>query len=64
MKDERQSSNMPTYIVKPHSSAPYAWDSPAALDKKLMLKIGEAVRIVDVMEIGDLVPFRFRVHAS
>jgi hypothetical protein len=37
----------------------YAWDSPAARDKKLLLNINESSRVVDIMEIGNLVPFKF-----
>lgn len=41
---------------------PYAWDYPAARDKKILLIISGARRVVDVMEIGDLVPFKFSVR--
>jgi len=37
----------------------YAWDSPAAKDKKLLLSIKNSSRVVDIMEIGNLVPFKF-----
>ncbi|KAF7310912.1 hypothetical protein HMN09_00634500 [Mycena chlorophos] len=47
------------YTVDPRSTAPYAWDFPAAVDKKIQLSINGFRRIVDVMEIGDLVPFKF-----
>jgi vacuolar protein sorting-associated protein 13A/C len=40
---------------------PYAWDRPAAREKKIMLTINESRRIVDIMEIGVLVPFKFHV---
>lgn len=40
----------------------YAWDQPAAREKKLMLMIGDARRVVDIKEIGVLVPFRFQVR--
>lgn len=52
----------PTYIVGHHSSVPYAWDYPAAKDKKIVLKINNARRVVDIMEIGVLVPFKFNVR--
>jgi hypothetical protein len=39
----------------------YAWDQPAAREKKIMLSINDASRIVDIMEIGVLVPFKFYV---
>jgi hypothetical protein len=40
---------------------PYAWDYPAARDKKILLIIGSSRRAVDIMEIGDLMPFKFMV---
>jgi vacuolar protein sorting-associated protein 13A/C len=40
---------------------PYAWDQPAAREKKIMLSIIDTPRIVDIMEIGVLVPFKFHV---
>ncbi|PPQ80804.1 hypothetical protein CVT25_001929 [Psilocybe cyanescens] len=47
------------YTVNAHSAVPYAWDYPAARDKKILLAIGAARRVVDIMEIGDLMPFKF-----
>ncbi|KAF7306925.1 hypothetical protein MIND_00485000 [Mycena indigotica] len=47
------------YTVDPRSTLPYAWDFPAADEKKIQLSINGFRRIVDVMEIGDLVPFKF-----
>lgn len=41
---------------------PYAWDYPAARDKKIVLIIGSSRRVVDIMEIGDLIPFKFSVN--
>ncbi|KIY71623.1 vacuolar protein sorting-associated protein 13 [Cylindrobasidium torrendii FP15055 ss-10] len=49
----------PTYTVKPHTSFPYAWDYPAAHGKKLVLGAGGTRRVIDIKEIGDLVPFKF-----
>ncbi len=54
----------PVYTLKPHSTMPYAWDYPAARDKKLALSSGAARRVIDIMEIGDLVPFKFNVRPS
>ncbi|KDQ63547.1 hypothetical protein JAAARDRAFT_29565 [Jaapia argillacea MUCL 33604] len=51
-----------TYALKPRSSMNYAWDYPSARDKKIQLKINDARRTVDIMEIGDLVPFKFAVR--
>ncbi|KAI0724570.1 vacuolar protein sorting-associated protein 13 [Cerioporus squamosus] len=50
---------MPTYTVQQKSSLDYAWDVPAARDKRILLTINGSRREVDIMEIGDLVPFRF-----
>jgi vacuolar protein sorting-associated protein 13A/C len=43
---------------------PYAWDFPAARDKKILLTINGSRRVVDIMEIGDLVPFKFNVRLT
>ncbi|KAG6890404.1 hypothetical protein C0995_008758 [Termitomyces sp. Mi166 len=52
----------PTYTIDRHSSVPYAWDYPAAKDKKIVLKINHAQRVIDIMEIGDLIPFKFNFN--
>ncbi|KAH9898385.1 vacuolar protein sorting-associated protein 13 [Cubamyces lactineus] len=49
----------PTYNVASKSSLDYAWDYPAARDKRIVLSINGSRREVDIMEIGDLVPFKF-----
>lgn len=51
----------PTYRLPEHTSIPYAWDFPAAREKKLLLTINGSRRAVDILEIGDLVPFKFQV---
>ncbi|KAI6133067.1 vacuolar protein sorting-associated protein 13 [Pisolithus croceorrhizus] len=53
-------STYPRYKVAPHSRVPYAWDQPAAKEKRLLLTIYDTRRIIDIMEIGVLVPFKFR----
>lgn len=53
--------SMPTYTVPQRSSLDYAWDAPAAREKKIVLVVGISRREVDIMEIGDLVPFKFAV---
>ncbi|KIK70982.1 hypothetical protein GYMLUDRAFT_33082 [Collybiopsis luxurians FD-317 M1] len=54
------SSRAPTiYTVKPHTQFSYAWDQPAARDKKISLSVNSSRRMIDLMEIGDLVPFKF-----
>ncbi|KIM48205.1 hypothetical protein M413DRAFT_439924 [Hebeloma cylindrosporum] len=47
------------YSLQPHTTVPYAWDHPAARDKRILLSIGGSRRIVDIMEIGNLIPFKF-----
>ncbi|KAF5375265.1 hypothetical protein D9758_000284 [Tetrapyrgos nigripes] len=49
----------PVYALRPHSTVSYAWDFPAARDKKILLNVDNHRRFVDVMEIGVLMPFRF-----
>ncbi|KAK7468899.1 Vacuolar protein sorting-associated protein 13 [Stygiomarasmius scandens] len=49
----------PTYIIRPHATVSYAWDFPAARDKKMLLNVNGRKRLVDPMEIGVLMPFRF-----
>lgn len=56
--------NVTTYSVKSRSSLSYAWDFPAAADKKILLSINGFRRAIDIMEIGDLVPFKFHVRSS
>lgn len=51
----------PTYRLPERTSCPYAWDFPAAKQKGLLLIINGSRRPVDIMEIGDLVPFKFQV---
>jgi vacuolar protein sorting-associated protein 13A/C len=39
---------------------PYAWDYPAATNKRLRLLSTEDSRDIDILEIGNLVPYKFR----
>lgn len=41
---------VPTYSVAQKSSLNYAWDYPAAREKRLILNVNGARRAVDVME--------------
>ena len=54
----------PVYRVPRKSSLDYAWDFPAARDKRIVLAINDNHRAIDIMEIGDLVPFKFKVRAG
>ncbi|KAI0361599.1 vacuolar protein sorting-associated protein 13 [Trametes cingulata] len=49
----------PTYAVPSKSSVDYAWDYPSARDKRIVLAVNGSRREIDIMEIGDLVPFKF-----
>ncbi|TFK41159.1 vacuolar protein sorting-associated protein vps13 [Crucibulum laeve] len=60
---EQDTSNANTvYKVQPHSSMSYAWDYPAARDKKIILSVNGVRRVIDIMEIGDLIPFKFNAN--
>ncbi|KAH9944371.1 vacuolar protein sorting-associated protein 13 [Epithele typhae] len=50
---------LPTYTVQAKSGANYVWDQPAARDKRIVLAYKGSRRELDIMEIGDLIPFRF-----
>ncbi|KAG6842210.1 hypothetical protein C0991_000180 [Blastosporella zonata] len=52
----------PIYTIGCHSAVAYAWDYPAAKDKKIILTINNARRVIDIMEIGDLIPFKFNIN--
>lgn len=54
----------PSYRLPERTSCPYAWDFPAAKQKELLLTINGSRRPVDIMEIGDLVPFKFQVSET
>lgn len=54
----------PTYRLPEHTSFPYAWDFPAAREKELLFTINGSRRLVDILEIGDLVPFKFQSNGG
>jgi len=54
----------PSYTLVPKSAIDYAWDYPAAREKKVLLMINGWRRPVDVLEIGNLMPFKFSVCSS
>lgn len=39
----------------------YAWDNPSAVDKRLHLVINEQSCDIDLFQVGNLPPFKFRV---
>lgn len=47
------------YVLKPRSKMKYAWDYPAAKSKYIKLLVNGRERIVNILEIGSLLPFRF-----
>ncbi|TPX30777.1 hypothetical protein SmJEL517_g05746 [Synchytrium microbalum] len=51
------------YRIPKGQSRPYAWDQPAASHKALILHVNGRERGIDVMEIGQLVPFKYPVDA-
>ncbi|KAF8335473.1 vacuolar protein sorting-associated protein 13 [Cantharellus anzutake] len=57
------SSRVPRNTVQAHSSIDYAWDSPSAPNKRIRLFApnGDS-REIDIVEIGDLIPFKFRTN--
>lgn len=47
------------------STLEYAWDFPAGRNKKLVLNtVDGGRRVLDILEIGDLVPFKFAVSVT
>ncbi|KAJ3092913.1 hypothetical protein HK102_000456 [Quaeritorhiza haematococci] len=52
------------YLVRRHYSRSYAWDNPSELKKALVLNVNGQSREVDVLEIGQLVPFRYPVAGT
>lgn len=62
MEGESIPRTHPKYTVSSKSSADFAWDYPAARGKKIVLAVNDARRPVDIMEIGDLMPFKFSVR--
>lgn len=65
-QDSKPSENMTDPVrksrtisrIQPRSSAKYTWELPAETNKRLKLIVNGKERMVDVMEIGILQPFR------
>lgn len=47
------------YVLKPRSKMKYAWDYPADADKYIRLQINGSERVINILEIGALLPFKF-----
>ncbi|KAF5314046.1 hypothetical protein D9611_006808 [Ephemerocybe angulata] len=60
-KDDSREPDKPqvTYSLPPRSKTKYAWDFPAAKGKRILLSVNDTRRVVDIMEIGALMPFKF-----
>ncbi|KAF9015159.1 vacuolar protein sorting-associated protein 13 [Cyathus striatus] len=52
-------SSSVNYTLGAHSTLQYAWDNPSAYDRKIVLNISQSTRAIDIMEIGNLIPFKF-----
>ena len=50
------------YVLDPHEKMQYAWDLPAQSNKQLKITVSGVDRIVNVLEIGSQMPFRFPVR--
>ncbi|KAL4243512.1 VPS13 family protein [Abortiporus biennis] len=57
--DNPSNNTVPRYSVPKKSKVEYAWDYPASREKRIMLAVDHSRRPIDIMEIGDLVPFKF-----
>lgn len=51
------------YTLDPHEKMQYAWDQPALSNKQLKITVNGVDRLVNVLEIGSQIPFRFPVRA-
>ena len=57
--EEGPDATLKRYVLKPRSKMKYAWDYPADTDKYIRLVINGRERVINVLEIGSLLPFRF-----
>ncbi|CAG8450182.1 1456_t:CDS:10 [Cetraspora pellucida] len=57
-RESTQSASPKKYTLKPGNASPYSWDYPALKEKRLVLKVNNNERIVNIQEIGSLVPFK------
>ncbi|GAA94842.1 hypothetical protein E5Q_01496 [Mixia osmundae IAM 14324] len=63
-RDRQEARKLPpakSYRVEPGQTLQYAWDVPSASDKLLRLEISGKDRLLNIMEIGALLPFRFPI---
>ncbi|WFD42049.1 Vacuolar protein sorting-associated protein 13 [Malassezia psittaci] len=57
--EEGPGATLKKYVLKPRSKMKYAWDYPADPDKYIRLTINGRERVINILEIGALLPFRF-----
>ena len=57
--EEGPDATLKRYVLKPRSKMKYAWDYPADPDKYIRLLINGRERVINILEIGSLLPFRF-----
>ncbi|KAF0534769.1 vacuolar protein sorting-associated protein 13 [Gigaspora margarita] len=50
------------YTLKSGNTSPYSWDYPAHKEKRLVLKVNNHERVVNIQEIGSLLPFKCPVN--
>jgi len=52
------------YVLQPRSKMKYAWDYPADADKYIRLEINGSEHVINILEIGSLLPFRFAARGD
>ncbi|WFD18280.1 Vacuolar protein sorting-associated protein 13 [Malassezia caprae] len=52
------------YVLEPRSKMKYAWDYPADTDKYIRLEINGSEHVINILEIGSLLPFRFAARGD
>ena len=52
------------YVLQPRSKMKYAWDLPADTDKYIRLEINGSEHVINILEIGSLLPFRFAARGD
>ncbi|CAG8559398.1 1542_t:CDS:10, partial [Racocetra fulgida] len=60
-RESTQPSSPKKFTLKPKNASPYSWDYPALKEKRLVLKVNNNERVVNIQEIGSLVPFKCSV---
>ncbi|CAI2166885.1 9593_t:CDS:10 [Funneliformis geosporum] len=58
------SPNIKKYNLHPGNASPYSWDFPAQKEKRLVLNLNNTERMVNIQEIGSLIPFKYPVEGG